>query len=76
MFGRIFGRLNQLFEVHRTRATLCELSDEQLRDIGITRLEAEREVERRPWDSTCFGTGLHSVGNSRMRITHTSFSRH
>ena len=38
-------------EVRRQRRQLAELSDELLRDIGITRVEAEAEAGRPFWDA-------------------------
>ena len=35
--------------VQRSRAELEELTDQQLRDIGITRHAAQREAARRPF---------------------------
>lgn len=40
------GRLDK----RRSRIALSELTDEQLRDIGLTRMEAETEVYRSFWD--------------------------
>ncbi|MEP7454952.1 DUF1127 domain-containing protein [Phyllobacterium sp. SB3] len=34
----------------RTRAHLSELTDEQLRDIGVTKSQARQEVARSFWD--------------------------
>ncbi|GIL00806.1 MAG: hypothetical protein BroJett030_07050 [Alphaproteobacteria bacterium] len=36
-------------EKRRTRRTLALLSDHQLRDIGVTRHQAEREANRAFW---------------------------
>lgn len=48
--GSFFGALLQRFlkhgELRRTRLHLSELSDDQLRDIGITRDAADREAAR------------------------------
>lgn len=33
-----------------TRRQLAEMDDRMLRDIGISRADALREAERRPWD--------------------------
>ncbi|CAN5193184.1 hypothetical protein BH10PSE9_BH10PSE9_08200 [soil metagenome] len=34
----------------RERHTLVELTDTQLRDIGLTRQDVRREAERWPWE--------------------------
>jgi uncharacterized protein YjiS (DUF1127 family) len=41
-----------LLAVHRARERrrLLELSDDQLRDIGLTPFEARHETSRWPWD--------------------------
>lgn len=46
-WARRVRRMNQLY---RERSQLHELSDEQLRDIGLTRHEANRESRRHYWD--------------------------
>lgn len=38
------------FEVRRSRNALLELTDEQLRDIGLNPDEAAREAKRPIWD--------------------------
>lgn len=35
---------------HAERQTLSEMDDWQLRDIGVTRAELERELARWPWE--------------------------
>ena len=37
-------------ERRRTRRGLLELSDYELKDIGLSRCDAEREAQRRFWD--------------------------
>ncbi|WP_411837054.1 DUF1127 domain-containing protein [Paracoccus sp. ME4] len=39
-----------MFDVRRTRIDLSRLSDEQLRDIGLTRDEVIAEMARPLWD--------------------------
>ncbi len=34
----------------RERRALQELTDQQLKDIGLSRADVERECRRRPWD--------------------------
>ncbi|WP_349435872.1 DUF1127 domain-containing protein [Pararhizobium sp. A13] len=40
------SRAAHFFEKRNSRITLSELSDEQLRDIGVTRSEAKSEVAK------------------------------
>lgn len=58
----MFAQLNQLrkywqqrlefhMQLSKTRDELRHLSDDQLRDIGITREQAEAEANRNAWDS-------------------------
>lgn len=46
----IAHRLALMWEAWRTRRILAELDPRQLKDIGISRGEAQAEVERAPWD--------------------------
>lgn len=43
-------RLDDMLERHRSRKALLELSEEQLKDIGISRSDAIREATRPAWD--------------------------
>ena len=43
-------RMDRLAQLRRERSQLRELSDELLRDIGLTRHEANRESRRHFWD--------------------------
>ncbi|WP_163271350.1 DUF1127 domain-containing protein [Chelativorans alearense] len=43
-------RLESMMEKRRSRRALLELSDEQLKDIGISRADAVREGIRPFWD--------------------------
>ncbi|PMR73386.1 hypothetical protein C1H69_17540 [Billgrantia endophytica] len=43
-------RMDRLAQLRRERNQLHELSDELLRDIGLTRDEANRESRRHYWD--------------------------
>lgn len=43
-------RLGNLFEKRRSRRMLFDLTDTQLKDIGITRADAHGEATRRFWD--------------------------
>jgi len=42
--------LKRTYAVHQQRRALRGLNDRQLRDIGLERLEAEREASRAFWD--------------------------
>ena len=43
-------RLARMWEARRTRRILAELDPCQLKDIGVSRSEAETEAARAPWD--------------------------
>lgn len=47
---RFWSLLSFWLGVWRERQALSQLSDDDLRDIGLTRADVEREVRRRPWD--------------------------
>ena len=49
MFGSVFSRFAKAAEVRRSRRALLQLTDRQLRDIGVTREEAMREANRPVW---------------------------
>ena len=46
----IFSRLLGLAGVARQRRRLKDLDDHMLRDIGVSRSQAEREARKAPWD--------------------------
>jgi uncharacterized protein YjiS (DUF1127 family) len=46
----LIGWIGLCIERRRERLRLRELSDAQLRDLGLTRDDAEREALRWPWD--------------------------
>ena len=46
----VVRRLARMWEVRRTRRILAELDARQLKDIGVSRSEAEAEAARAPWD--------------------------
>ena len=46
MFSRAWLALRARSVKRRTRHTLVEMTDEQLHDIGVTRGEARREIEK------------------------------
>jgi len=39
-----------MFEKRRSRVALLSLTDDQLKDIGLSRADAEREGLRNPWE--------------------------
>ena len=41
-----------MFDAWRTRRILAEMDPWQLKDIGVSRAEAQAEVSRAPWDFT------------------------
>lgn len=43
-------RILTVFDVRQTRIDLSRLSDEQLRDVGLTREDVEAEIARPVWD--------------------------
>jgi uncharacterized protein YjiS (DUF1127 family) len=46
---RVISMIEMAFERRRSRLALMELSDAQLKDIGISRSEAFREANRPFW---------------------------
>lgn len=46
-----FVRLAHLLAVHSSRTRLAMLDDHMLRDVGITREQAESELGRPLWDA-------------------------
>ena len=46
----LFAALRDTLALRRQRLTLSDLSDEALRDIGVTREDALREARRAAWD--------------------------
>ena len=43
-------RLDWQLEKRRSRVALLALSDEQLKDVALSRADAYREINRRLWD--------------------------
>ena len=46
----VLGWLDHLADRRRSRMALLEMTDEQLKDIGVSRADAYREGIRPPWD--------------------------
>lgn len=45
----VLSWIDMQLERRRSRRALLEMSDEQLKDIGISRADAYREASRRTW---------------------------
>jgi uncharacterized protein YjiS (DUF1127 family) len=43
-------RLAPMWDAWRTRSILTDMNPWQLKDIGISRAEAQTEIARAPWD--------------------------
>lgn len=41
--------MSTMMDRRRSRMALLEMTDDQLKDIGLSRADAEREGLRRPW---------------------------
>lgn len=50
MVRSLANRIGCLLDRRRSRLALLEMTDDQLKDIGISRCEAHREGLRRFWD--------------------------
>ncbi len=46
----IVGRILQALALRRQRAALARLDEAALKDIGLSRDEAQREARRKAWD--------------------------
>lgn len=46
----MFAWLSQQLERRRSRVALLEMTDDQLKDIGLSRSDADGEGRRRFWD--------------------------
>ncbi|WP_299840260.1 DUF1127 domain-containing protein [uncultured Paracoccus sp.] len=44
-------RILTAFDLRKTRIDLSKLTDEQLRDVGLTREQVDEEVNRSMWDA-------------------------
>lgn len=49
LLSKAVDRLSAMMERRRSRLFLLEMTDDQLKDIGLSRADAEREGLRRPW---------------------------
>ncbi|MBW8909341.1 MAG: DUF1127 domain-containing protein [Mesorhizobium sp.] len=50
MLGSIARQLDRMLERRRGRLALLEMTDEQLKDIGVSRCDAHREGIRSFWE--------------------------
>ena len=50
LINRIAARLYRWYSIARERRQLAEMSDWMLKDIGISRADADREASRHFWD--------------------------
>ncbi|MCV3209780.1 DUF1127 domain-containing protein [Mesorhizobium sp. YC-39] len=50
MFGSLMRWLSRMLERRRSRLALLEMTDDQLKDIGISRCDAHNEGLRPFWD--------------------------
>ncbi|MGI9405553.1 MAG: DUF1127 domain-containing protein [Hyphomicrobiaceae bacterium] len=50
LLARLATHFNLLAQINRERRDLQKLDDRQLRDVGITREDANREASRPYWD--------------------------
>lgn len=50
LLEKVMQRLAVMAERHRSRRLLLELTDDQLRDIGVSRVDALGEGHRPFWD--------------------------
>lgn len=50
LLSGLLGRIGRAVERWRQRRDLLELTDPELRDIGLTRRQARREAARPFWD--------------------------
>ena len=49
-FTSVLAWLERQLERRRSRMALLEMSDDQLKDIGLSRSDADGEARRRFWD--------------------------
>lgn len=47
----LLARLSHLLALHSSRVRLATLDDHMLRDVGITREQAQAELDRPLWDA-------------------------
>ena len=48
--NKVLAKILVWREIHRQRKQLSKMDDYLLKDIGVSRVEADREAERKFWD--------------------------
>ncbi|WP_268797293.1 DUF1127 domain-containing protein [Pseudomonas huanghezhanensis] len=49
-FSSLVGHMRRWLQLHRERRQLASMSDDALKDIGLSRADVLQEVERPFWD--------------------------
>jgi uncharacterized protein YjiS (DUF1127 family) len=49
-FAGLFQRISRWYALHRERQVLAQMSDESLKDIGLTRADVEHERHQHFWN--------------------------
>ncbi len=69
--SKVWTKIKLWKEVSKQRRTLKDLSDHSLKDIGISRVDAECEASRPFWDiGPVDDTNLRKRGSSNQYISH------
>ena len=50
LISALFLAISAMLEKRRSRLALLSLTDQELKDIGLSRADAEREGLRNPWE--------------------------
>jgi uncharacterized protein YjiS (DUF1127 family) len=50
LISETFQAISAMLEKRRSRLALLSMTDDQLKDIGLSRADAEREGLRNPWE--------------------------
>jgi len=51
-FKSVKAHISRWYELHRQRGQLAKLSDEALKDLGLSRADVYRETEQHFWNDT------------------------
>ena len=63
----IWDKMKLWREISRQRRDLGKLSDDLIKDMGISRVDAGREANRPYWDNTvCYDNSLRKRGSSNQ----------
>jgi len=54
MVNRVMAKILVWREIYVERTTLSKMSDDLLKDIGISKAEADQEANRHFWDTSSF----------------------